>query len=270
MSTWEEAEKKLSERETSGSLWLKLAKAGDRVIVVIRGEPYPFEICFEDEKGGGKSIPYDAAAKARGLKPKLRVALNVALYPSKECKVFEATQSMFKEIVMMRHKYGLDSWAFELRREGEKLTTEYGALPERQLTPAEQREYAALPLQDLPALYANKGGDDAPSSPAPAQGAPRNDERFRELINVLRVLPREQADKVLQRYSVRRVSDIPDAKLGDALRFAHLFANEDAASPNAEAAEDDFSYGHNAPDAVRPEQPTRPEGVRANMEPVRY
>jgi hypothetical protein len=45
---------------------------------------------------------------AQGLKPSLRVALNVALFHSKEVRVLAEGVMFFKDLGHVREKYGLD------------------------------------------------------------------------------------------------------------------------------------------------------------------
>ena len=84
-SMWQHTEEMAKKHDQGGSLWLKLAGDGDKAVVVFLGEPHPREVCFVD----GKYVEFDDKAKQAGLKPSLRVALNVALYDSKEVKVLE-------------------------------------------------------------------------------------------------------------------------------------------------------------------------------------
>ena len=72
--------------------------------------------------------------KAAGTKASLRVALNVALYDSKEVKVPEQGVMFFKDPVRVREKYGLEKWAFEIQRHGaaKDPKTTYSILPEHQ------------------------------------------------------------------------------------------------------------------------------------------
>lgn len=78
--------------DQGGSLWLKLAGDGDKAVVVFLGEPHPREVAFVD----GKYVEVDEKMKAAGTKASLRVALNVALYDSKEVKVLEQGVMFFK------------------------------------------------------------------------------------------------------------------------------------------------------------------------------
>ena len=150
-SMWQKTEDmaKKYDQSGSGSVWLELQNDDDKAVVVFLGEPHPREVCFVDDK-----------ARQAGLKPSLRVALNVALYDSKEVKVLEQGVMFFKDLVRVRDKYGLDKWAFEVQRHGaaKDPKTTYSILPEHQLTPEQQRAYQALAQHDLRRLYAGEGG----------------------------------------------------------------------------------------------------------------
>ena len=84
-SMWQQTEEMAKKHDQGGSLWLKLAGDGDKAVVVFLGEPHPREVAFVD----GKYVEVDEKMKAAGTKASLRVALNVALYDSKEVKVLE-------------------------------------------------------------------------------------------------------------------------------------------------------------------------------------
>jgi hypothetical protein len=78
----------------------------------------------------------------------------------------------FRDLVHVRSKYGLENWAFELKRNGaaKDPKTTYSILPERQLTDEERRAFAELALHDLDAFYAGRSDDGADGSPRPGNG----------------------------------------------------------------------------------------------------
>lgn len=156
-SMWQQTEDMAEkyDQSWSGSVWLELQNDGDKAVIVFLGEPYPREVAFVD----GEYVEFDEKARQAGLKPSLRVALNVALFDTKEVKVLEQGTMFFKDLVRVRDKYGLDKWAFEVRRHGAATDpkTTYSILRERGLTPEQQRAYQALAQHDLRRLYAGEG-----------------------------------------------------------------------------------------------------------------
>ena len=138
-SMWQQTEEMAKKHDQGGSLWLKLAGDGDKAVVVFLGEPHPREVAFVD----GKYVEVDEKMKAAGTKASLRVALNVALYDSKEVKVLEQGVMFFKDLVRVREKYGLEKWAFEIQRHGaaKDPKTTYSILPEHQLSAEQQKAY---------------------------------------------------------------------------------------------------------------------------------
>ena len=151
-SMWDRTEEMAKKHEQGASTWLKFLNDGDKAVVVVLGEPFPREVCFVD----GKYIPYDEKLRSQGLKPTLRVALNVMLWGTREVKVLELGVTSFKDLMRVRQKYGLDRWAFEIERHGaaKDPKTTYSILPEHQLTAEQQAQVQALPLHDLVKLYA--------------------------------------------------------------------------------------------------------------------
>lgn len=156
MSAWDSVAKKVEEKDAANSVWIKLPKSGDRCVAVFRGEPFLRESCFDDKEK--KPVPL-AEARLRKLKIRTTVAFNVVLWPSKEVKVLEKGTGFFKDVAIIRNKYGLDKWAFEITRHGDGLKTEYKILPEVQLRPEDLEEINKLQLHDLPKLYAEEGSD---------------------------------------------------------------------------------------------------------------
>src|SRR5574338_145207 len=141
-SMWQQTEEMAKKHDQGGSLWLKLAGDGDKAVVVFLGEPHPREVAFVD----GKYVEVDEKMKAAGTKASLRVALNVALYDSKEVKVLEQGVMFFKDLVRVREKYGA----------AKDPKTTYSILPEHQLSAEQQKAFHALPQHDLAKLYAGE------------------------------------------------------------------------------------------------------------------
>ena len=191
--------------------------------------------------------------KAAGTKASLRVALNVALYDSKEVKVLEQGVMFFKDLVRVREKYGLEKWAFEIQRHGaaKDPKTTYSILPEHQLSVEQQKAFQALPQHDLAKLYSSegdsggaKGGQsldsydkksdakgDGTVPPSVAQG----------LVTALKALPREATDKFLAKFGVQRIKDLPTSQVEKARAFVEQLQTESAAPAADETEVDPFA-----------------------------
>lgn len=236
---WEQTEEMAKQHDQGGSTWLKLANDGDKAVVVFLGEPYPREVCFVD----GKYVPFDDALKARGLKASLRVALNVALYETKEVKVLEQGVVFFKDLVQVRAKYGLEKWAFEVQRHGaaKDPKTSYSILPERQLSPEEQKQFQALPLHDLEKLYREDGAEDANADGAPGSNDAKkgsgtvDPKTAQSIVVLLKALPREAVDRFCKKFGIARIKDLPASQVENAVAFLDaLEAEFKGAKPEAE------------------------------------
>lgn len=240
-SMWQQTEEMAKKHDQGGSLWLKLANDGDKAVVVFLGEPHPREVCFVD----GKYVEFDEKLKAQGLKPSLRVALNVALFDSKEVKVLEQGVMFFKDLVRVREKYGLEKWAFEIQRHGaaKDPKTTYSILPEHQLTTEQQKAFQALPLHDLAKLYAGEsegGGASLGSYDQKSDGTV--DPKIAQTIAAqLKALPREAVDRFLQKFGVQRIKDLPAAHVEKARAFVEQLQAELAAPTAAETEVDPFA-----------------------------
>jgi hypothetical protein len=162
---WKRAEQMARNHDQGASKWLKLVD-GEKKVVVFLGDPHPREVVFQE----GKYATFDDSHRAQGLKSSLRVSFNVAIYNTKEIRIFEQGSMFFKDLLRVREKFRLDRWAFEIQRNGAAgdPKTTYSILPERELTPEQQKAYQALPLFDLVELY----GGNAAAQPTPvSQGA---------------------------------------------------------------------------------------------------
>lgn len=237
---WQQTEEMAKKHDQGGSTWIKLANDGDKAVVVFLGEPYPREVCFID----GKYVRFDEKLKAAGQKASLRVALNVALYDTKEVKVLEQGVVFFKDLVQVRGKYGLDKWAFEVQRHGaaKDPKTTYSILPEHQLTPEQQKEFQTLPQHDLEKMYADDGaessaGNGALGSYDAKKGGETVDAKTAQSIAVvLKALPKEAVDRFCKKFGVARIKDLPAAQVEKAVAYLDVLEAEfkAAAKPSTE------------------------------------
>ena len=247
-SMWQQTEEMAKKHDQGGSLWLKLAGDGDKAVVVFLGEPHPREVAFVD----GKYVDVDDAMKASGVKASLRVALNVALYDSKEVKVLEQGVMFFKDLVRVREKYGLEKWAFEIQRHGaaKDPKTTYSILPEHQLSAEQQKAFQALPQHDLAKLYSGegdgggaKGGQflDSFDKKADAKDGLVAPNVAQGLVTALKALPREATDKFLAKFGVQRIKDLPASQVEKARAFVEQLQTESAAPAADETEVDPFA-----------------------------
>ena len=247
-SMWQQTEEMAKKHDQGGSLWLKLAGDGDKAVVVFLGEPHPREVAFVD----GKYVDVDDAMKASGVKASLRVALNVALYDSKEVKVLEQGVMFFKDLVRVREKYGLEKWAFEIQRHGaaKDPKTTYSILPEHQLSAEQQKAFQALPQHDLAKLYSGegdgggaKGGQflDSFDKKADAKDGLVAPNVAQGLVTALKALPREATDKFLAKFGVQRIKDLPASQVEKARAVVEQLQTESAAPAADETEVDPFA-----------------------------
>jgi hypothetical protein len=226
---WEQTEE-LAKQHEMGSTWLKLANDKDSAVLVFLGEPYPREVCFVD----GKYELFTPELKAAGFKPSLRIAINVALYGTREVKVLEQGMMFFKDLFKVREKYGLEKWCFEVQRNGaaKDPKTTYSILPEHQLTPEEQEQFQSLPLNDLERVY-DPIEPTPPAAPEPTGTIGQLDPSFAHAMVVqLKVLPKVAVERFLTKFGVSRVKDLPAAQMEKARVFIEQLVSEfDAPAP---------------------------------------
>jgi hypothetical protein len=216
---WKQTEEMAKQHEQSGGDWLKLQNDGDKAVVVFLGQPYPREVCFVD----GKFIPMTDALKGQGCKASLRVALNVAVFGTKEVKVLEQGVRFFKDLVRVRDKYTLEKWAFEVTRHGaaKDTNTTYSILPDQQLTAEQIREYQSLKLLDLVKLY-----DSVAAEGASAPDAMIDPQTALAIATTLKTLPREAVEQFCTALGVQRIKDLRAAQIAKAKVFVEALVNE--------------------------------------------
>jgi hypothetical protein len=235
---WDRTEEMAKRHDQGGSTWLKLADDGDKEVVVFLGEPYPREVVFLD----GKYEPFTEELQAKGHKASLRVAVNVALFETKEVKVLEQGVVFFKQLLQIRSKRKLDEWAFEVERHGaarDKNTT-YTLLPEHKLTPEQQAEFQALPLHDLEKLYSGEGGGELGSYDKKSD-AVVDPKKAQTIVQALKTLPREAVDRFCQKFGISRVKDLPASQVEKAQVFVEALAAELGGKNNAQEEVDPFA-----------------------------
>jgi len=232
---WEQTAAMAKQHEQAGGAWLKLANDGDTAVVVFLGQPHPREVVFLDNK----YVPFDEKLKALGHKSSLRVALNVAVYGTREVKVLEQAVTFFNTLMELRAKYGMEKWAFEVKRRGaaKDPKTTYSILPDRQLTEEEMAAFQELRLHDLAKLYAAEAATATSGTPPAATSSAKASEPIdvklaQAMATALKGLPREAVDRFLQKFSVQRIRDVPASKGELARAFVDsLVAEFSAESP---------------------------------------
>ncbi len=233
---WQQTESMMEQHSKSNN-WLKLKADGDKVVVVFLGNPYPREVCFVD----GKCIPYSDELKAQGLKPSLRVSMNVAIYATKEIKIIEQGVYFFKDVVRVRDKYSLEGWAYEICRHGaaKDIDTTYAILPEKELTAEQQKEFQSLPLHDFKEIYSRNGDEfsdlgsyDREKEEINTPFAKIDKESAYSLAVSLKDLPKKYIEKFCAEFGVNRVRDLPARRAKEASDFISWLNSDYIATSN--------------------------------------
>lgn len=236
---WDRSEEMSKQHDQGSSTWLKLQSDGDKAVVVFLGEPYPRFVVFQD----GKYEPFTDKHKGEGIKPSFRVALNVALYDTQEVKVLEQGQVFFKQLLQIRSKRSLAEWAFEVERHGaaKDPRTTYSILPEHKLTPAQQAEFSALPLNDLVQLYGGEDDLDELDSFDRRGDQPVDPRTAQSIVQALKALPREAVDRFCQKFEVQRIRDLPAGQVERARAFVEALEAELRPGPAQDDSVDPFA-----------------------------
>ena len=205
---WEQAEQLSNKAMDGAGIYLRLANDGDKVVVAFRGEPYAREVHWTGaayEECGGDGCPHCAA----GVRTTVRVACNVYLLSDKTMKIIEGGPRWFGDLLKVRKKYGLETWAFEIERHGAANSpkTTYTILPDTKLDAQQQAHLAGLKLHDLArdtrAAAEAAFVDDQQAAPAEA---PIAVDVAKELHLLLKELPKPNVTEFFRTFGVNRVS----------------------------------------------------------------
>lgn len=223
MSSWDQAEKAASQHG-GNEKYLNLKNDGDKAVIAILGEPHPREMVWTGER----MEPYTGQDMG-GKKPTLRIALNV--FVDGQVKIFEVNATLFKSILKLRNKYGLDSYWFEVERSGAAgdTKTKYSILPERPMNDTEKQQIAAAELFDLARELESDGGDDdgfENYDKKPAAPRPIDEKTAQSMIVVLKSLPAEAVNEFLGKFGVKRIKDLPADASKAAIAYLDVLRNK--------------------------------------------
>lgn len=215
-NSWEHAEGMADKHSGSGSgLFVRLANHGDSVVGCFVGEPLAREVHWSGERyeectGDGCSFC------GEGKKPSLRVAMNFFVPEENDMKIIEFGVLMFKDLLKVRDKYGLQKWCFEIERHGQAgdSKTRYSILPEQQIDKEVQAKIDGANLHDLPQVLSGGGKDsDNFDSYDKDDGGVIDAKTAGELMPRLKALPRAALDSWLSELGIGKVRDLKTSDL---------------------------------------------------------
>jgi hypothetical protein len=201
-NAWDAAKGLAEKHANSGGIFVRLANNGDKVTGVFCGEPYAREVIWNGERY--ENVDSKNAADAK--RPSLRVAINFFVLPEGTMKVIEGGTQWFKDVLVVRSKYGLDRWSFEIERHGDAgdSRTRYSILPEQQIDEQLRTRIARAELFNLEAVVNGETSAESEMS----EDAPLNPTLVGEYITRMKALPRADVDALLGELGVQRVREL--------------------------------------------------------------
>ena len=210
--TWSQVEGQVEEARAKAGIYRKWSADGESHVLAFRGEPYARQTHWT-------GTSYDECADqgcahcAAGNKASLRVALNVYDLAEKKMMIVEGGVRWFSDIVKVRKKYGLDTWAFEVTRNGAPRDpkTTYSILPDHKLDEAALREIGAVHLHDLARDVADAAREayaDEIAEAANQATGPVATEVAREIHGLLRQCSKAEVEGFLKTFGIERVSQL--------------------------------------------------------------
>jgi len=238
---WSKA-KGMADQHGGSALFVRLANDGDKVVGIFLGEPYPREVVWTGERYVDADAPEAKATLDEGRKPSLRVAINLYVPAEKAVKIWEMGTVVFKDLLKLREKYGLEKWSFEIERHGASgdPKTTYSLLPEQRIDDDDKKELASLKLHDLQQTVAGAESDDGFDSYDAKNGNDPIDAKVVDkMMPRLKALPREMLNSFLGKFDVKRVKDLKASDVRAALEL--LDALEAKARPQPDEEVDPFA-----------------------------
>ena len=114
----------------------------------------------------------DGCAMCRkGVPTKVRVRMNFFDFAQNAMKIWEGGAPFFRDLKVLKKKYGLGDMAFEMTRQGTGKNTKYIILPDKPLTPEQKAKIAATPLHNL-AEQDDEDSDDEDEGTASTSNTP--------------------------------------------------------------------------------------------------
>lgn len=218
-SGWDSGKKAADQHAATGK-FCRLENDGEKIVVAFIGEPFSREVVWNETANRYEDAP-------EGEKSQLRVSINVYNVSLKRVQIFEGGVTWFRQVLAVREKYGLDTWYFEMTRQGAKGSpkTTYTIFPEKKIEDDAKKDLAGLELYKLDEEVA-KGDDETPAKTGNVlQAATGNGSSEKEidpevatrLVSRLKELPKESLKPFLAKFGVARVRDIPRSREKDAI-----------------------------------------------------
>ena len=260
--SWEDAEKRAKE---AGGIFVKLANDKDKVVGAFVGEPHTRETWFN--QATNKTEDFTEQHKADGKTATAKFKLNFFNRATRRMQILEVNSATLQLIASCKHKYGLESYFFEIERKGAKgdTKTTYAVLPDAPITPDDLKEIKAAKVHDLAAA---KEEDDkstdlnshdkskangtngaaatngASTAPATAPAAPPADliptDVATALVGRLKVQPKEKVSEFLAKFGIKQVKALKTSDRAAAEAMLDAFEGKTAAAPAA-TEEDPFA-----------------------------
>lgn len=265
--SWEDAEKRAKE---AGGIFVKLANDKDKVVGAILGEPHTRETWFNPATN--KTEDFTEQHRAEGKQPTAKFKLNFFNRQSRRMQILEVNSATLQLIAACKHKYGLETYWFEIERKGAKgdTKTTYAVLPDAQLSPDDLKEIKAAKLHDLAAAKEDDAATDLSSHdkakagangtatngtasaatngapvPAPAAAAPAAEvigaDVAAAMVTRLKVQPREKLTEFLTKFGIKQVKALKASDRAAAEAMLDAFEGKTPAAPAAPAEEDPFA-----------------------------
>ncbi len=130
-------------------------------------------------------------------------------------KVIEGSSAFFRSVVKVKEKYGIDSWLFEIERQGDAgdTKTKYSILPEEKINTELRAQMNKAELHNLASMGTGSEDDADATQPAPKSAGPISEQDAQAIVERLKLLSKSDVTAFLTKFGVQRVRDMKSADL---------------------------------------------------------
>lgn len=238
--SWDTANKTAENAKSRNGIFARLENNGDKMIVAFLGEPEAKEVHWT---GDSTEIctGEDCKKCKKGDVPQARFSINVYVKTKTadgdtqevgKTQIFEQGVLWYNKLEVVKAKYGLDKWWFEIERQGKagSKKTKYTVLPEEKMTDDEKEELTKCKLNSLTSTRDDDEDDDdddnntknnkqSSSSKKESSDGTMNADDVSDIMRRMQNQPKDEIKKFLEKFNVKRFKDLKSSQRADAIKF---------------------------------------------------
>lgn len=237
--SWDTATRTAETAKSRSGIFARLENNGDKMIVAFLGEPEAKEVHWTGDST--EICTGDDCKKCKkGDVPQARFSINVYVKTKTadgesqevgKVQIFEQGVLWYNKLEVVKAKYGLDKWWFEIERQGKagSKKTKYTVLPDEKMTDDEKEELVKCKLNSLTSTRDDDDEDDddndtkkntqSSSSKKESPDGPMSADDVSDIMRRMQNQPKDEIKKFLEKFDVKRFKDLKTSQRADAIKF---------------------------------------------------